>query len=349
MTSWDYDGAWDYLRKGRDPHGKGRPMGKATRLQYRGQVENGYECIALRYWNTDVVRWYRSLTNKSNKWYSIDAQYDSRTTNDRIQAYTGMWTELCKATGKRVIQQWRWKYDFCEQTGMKSNWREEVVEGSEIPLIADHQTWFRKDGHVRHLKRCQDRYRREMGEYNVRRNNRRINYEEKLYDARQANLKILRELSNSNIGKALNKMKDKSLVQVERELQTLHFRTQRAKAEAERREVHFAELEDKIIVGKRLKKMEEEMKVYAQVLKVAETYPEIRKAMSNLNLQLDNLRRKVDLAEDTARMVKVRDNLSLENKRLLKQKEALEKEVGYLLVKKEGAQADEHSSVLNRL
>ncbi len=42
---------------------------------------------------------------------------------------------------------------------MKSNWREVVVEGSEVPLIADHQTWFRKDGHVRHLKRCQDRYR----------------------------------------------------------------------------------------------------------------------------------------------------------------------------------------------
>ena len=71
-------------------------MGKATRLQYRGQVGNGYECIALRYWQTDVVRWYRSLADKSNKWYSIDAQYDSRTTNDRIRAYTGKWTELVK-------------------------------------------------------------------------------------------------------------------------------------------------------------------------------------------------------------------------------------------------------------
>tara|TARA_B100000214_G_scaffold176253_1_gene126691 strand:- start:14512 stop:15561 length:1050 start_codon:yes stop_codon:yes gene_type:complete len=349
MTSWDYDGALDYLRKGRDPYGKGRPMGKATRLQYRGQVENGYECIALRYWQTDVVRWYRSIANKSNKWYSIDAQYDSRTTNDRIQAYTGLWTSPCKATGKRVIQQWRWDYDTCEQTGSKSNWREVVVEGSEIPLIADHQTWFRKDGHVRHLKRCQDRYRREMGEYNVRKNNRRIDYEEKLLKARQANLKILREWSNSKLVRALDGMKSKSLVQVQREMETLHFRTQRAKAEAERREVHFAELEDKIIVGKRLKKMEQEMKARAEVLKVAETYPEIRKAMHKLNLQLDNLRGKVDLAEDTYRMQKVRDNLSLENIRLLKEKEALEKEVGYLLAKKEGAQADEHSSVLNRL
>lgn len=349
MTSWDYDGAWDYLRKGRAPYGVGRPMGKATRLQYRGQVENGYECIALRYWQSDVVRWYRSIANKSNKWYSIDAQYDSRTTNDRIQAYTGRWTMPCKATGKRVIQQWRWDFDTCEQTGRKSNWREVVVEGSEIPLIADHQTWFRKDGHVRHLKRCQDRYRREMGEYNVRKNNRRIDYEEKLYKVRQSNLKILRELSNSNIGKALNKMKDKSLVQVQREMETLHFRTQRAKAEAERREVHFAELEDKIIVGKRLKKMEEEMKVHAKVLEVAETYPEIRKAIIREQAKLDNLRAKADLAEDTVRMVKVRDNLTYENKNLLKQKEALEKEVGYFLAKKEGVQADEHTSVLNRL
>ena len=349
MTSWDYDGAWDYLRKGRDPYGKGRPMGKATRLQYRGQVENGYECIALRYWNTDVVRWYRSLADKSNKWYSIDAQYDSRTTNDRIQAYTGRWTELCKATGKRVIQQWRWEYDLCEQTGMKSNWREVVVEGNEVPLIADHQTWFRKDGHVRHLKRCQDRYRREMGEYNVRRNNRRINYEERLYDARQANLNILRQWSISKLGKALNKMKDKSLVQVQREMETLHFRTQRAKAEAERREVHFAELEDKIIVGKRLKKMEEEMKVHAKVLEVAETYPEVRKAMSREQAKLANLRAKVALAEEIQEAVRRRDSLLYEAKRLQKQKDALEKEVGYLLAKKEGVQADEHLSVLNRL
>ena len=117
----------------------------------------------------------------------------------------------------------------------------------------------------------------------------------------------------------------------------------------QRKEVHFAELEDKIIVGKRLKKMEEEMKVHAKVLEVAETYPEIRKAMSREQAKLDNLRAKVDLAEDTVRMVKVRDNLTYENKRLLKQKEALEKEVGYLLAKKEGVQADEHTSVLNRL
>ncbi len=232
---------------------------------------------------------------------------------------------------------------------MKSNWREVVVEGSEVPLIADHQTWFRKDGHVRHLKRCQDRYRREIGEYNVRRNNRRINYEEKLYDVRQANLDILRNLSQSNLGKALNKMKDKSLVQVQREMETLHFRKQRAKAEAERREVHFAELEDKIIVGKRLKKMEEEMKVFAKVLEVAETYPEIRKAMSREQAKLDNLRAKVALAEEIREAVKRRDSLVYEAKRLQRQKDALEKEVGYLLAKKEGVQADEHTSVLNRL
>ena len=216
-------------------------------------------------------------------------------------------------------------------------------------MIADHQTWFRKDGHVRHLKRCQDRYRREMGEYNVRRHNRRINYEEKLYAVRQANLDALRQLSNSNLGKALNKMKDKSLVQVQREMETLHFRTQRAKAEAERREVHFAELEDKIIVGKRLKKMEEEMKVHAKVLEVAETYPEIRKAMSREQAKLDNLRAKVAVAEEIREAVRKRDNLLYEAKRIAKQKNALEKEVGYLLAKKKGAQADEHTSVLNRL
>lgn len=346
IYGWNFKGAWEYLSKGRDPKGKGRPMAKATRLQYRGIVSDNFECIALRYWNTDVVRWYRSLSNKSNMWVSIDAQYDTRTTNDRISQYTSLHTQKCKATGYRVIQRINRQRTY-DDDGKYTGYSETVID--ETPLIADHMTWFRADGHVKHYKRCQKRYKREIGEYNLRKNNNRVQYENVLSEARTKRLNIVNGYAESKMGMALNKLKNKTPEQVRVEMEQLRQRKAWATSDAMRIEKHHAELEDKIKVGYTLLKMEGDMKAQAKILECTASFPAINAKMKSLEKKQKNLEAKVNVAEDLWKLQRELTNSKRNFDRLLKDKNKLEEEIGYLLGKKEGTNADAHTSVLNRL
>ena len=142
----DFDDAWDYLRRGRNKSNRPYLHANGTRVVYLGQTEQGWECIALRYWNTDVVRWYRNVANKRNKWFSVDAQYNSNTTKKRIETSTGLyhfWMD--KPTGYVC-------YGENEDYG--------GTAGLEKPVIADHETWFKRDKgvlKVRYKKRCEAR------------------------------------------------------------------------------------------------------------------------------------------------------------------------------------------------
>ena len=128
----DFDDAWDYLRRGRNKQNRPYLHANGTRVVYLGQIEQGWECIALRYWNTDVVRWYRNVANKRNKWFSVNAQYNSNTTKKRIWTSTGVnhiWMD--KVTGHVCLG------DLGEKWAGSS--------GVEKPVIADHETWLKRD------------------------------------------------------------------------------------------------------------------------------------------------------------------------------------------------------------
>ena len=225
---------------------------------YLGQVEQGWECIALRYWNTDVVRWYRNVANKRNKWFSINAQYNSNTTKKRIWTSTGvrnLWMD--KVTGYVCLG------DLGEKWAGSS--------GVEKPVIADHETWLKQDKgvlKVRYKKRCEARRQNMVSAFTKRKSDQYYEAMNRLHFTALRRIKLLEDwmtngstksrksslLNGKRVGipMELAKFGEKTVEQTLREIEMFKNRVTAARNAALSEERHYVDLPERYETTKRL-------------------------------------------------------------------------------------------------
>ena len=382
----DFDDAWDYLRRGRNKQNRPYLHANGTRVVYLGQIEQGWECIALRYWNTDVVRWYRNVANKRNKWFSVNAQYNSNTTKKRIQTSTGvnhLWMD--KVTGYVCLG------DLGEKWAGSS--------GVEKPVIADHETWLKRDKgvlKVRYKKRCEARRQNMVSAFTKRKSDNYYEAMNRLHNVALRRVKLLEDWMTDGTTKSrrntamingklpripmeLAKFGEKTVEQTLREIEMFKNRVTAARNAALSEEKHYVDLPERYETTKRLVSLNHEEKRLMSQLKNIESYSEMlrkkreldseikkmtrhKKALDSLektNQRLRekqneewSLRTKVQTAERTIRLAKEITNINqatVEKARLTSEVDALKEELAYLLKMKEGTTPEGLVDFLNRL
>ena len=380
----DFDDAWDYLRRGRNKSNRPYLHANGTRVVYLGQIEQGWECIALRYWNTDVVRWYRNVANKRNKWFSVNAQYNSNTTKKRIWTSTGvnhLWWD--KVTGYVCLG------DLGDSYGSKS--------GVEKPVIADHETWLKRDKgvlKVRYKKRCEARRQNMVSAFTKRKSDQYYEAMNRLHDTALRRVKLLEDWMTkggkkkalaSNLKRKpgipmeLAKFGEKTVEQTLREIEMFKNRVTAARNAALSEERHYVDLPERYETTKRLVYLQNEedramvrlkhIASYNEMLqKKKELSAEIRKmtihkeALKSLESASKELREtsnkvwslktEVQTAERTIRLAKEITNINhatVEKARLTSEVDALKEELAYLLKMKEGTTPEGFVDFLNRL
>jgi hypothetical protein len=380
----DFDDAWDYLRRGRNKSNRPYLHANGTRVVYLGQIEQGWECIALRYWNTDVVRWYRNVANKRNKWFSVNAQYNSNTTKKRIETSTGvnhLWMD--KVTGYVCLG------DLGEKWAGSS--------GVEKPVIADHETWLKRDKgvlKVRYKKRCEARRQNMVSAFTKRKSDQYYEAMNRLHDTALRRVKLLEDWMTkggkkkalaSNLKRKpgipmeLAKFGEKTVEQTLREIEMFKNRVTAARNAALSEERHYVDLPERYETTKRLVYLENEVQHAMAQLKTIETFNgmlrekkelglEIRKlsshkdALKSLESALKELREtsnkvwslktEVQAAERKIRLAETITNINqatVEKARLTSEVDALKEELAYLLKMKEGTTPEGLVDFLNRL
>ena len=304
----DFDDAWNYLRRGRNKTNRPYLHANGTRVVYLGQIEQGWECIALRYWNTDVVRWYRNVTNKRNKWFSVDAQYNSQTTKKRIETSTGvprhyLWND--KVTGYVCYG------DLSEKWAGSS--------GVEKPVIADHETWFKRDKgvlKVRYKKRCEDRRQNMVSAFTKRKSDNYYEAMNRLHDTALRRVKLLEDwmtkgskkkkknptfyggvvnAGNQNrtpsIPMELAKFGEKTVEQTLREIEMFKNRVTAARNAALSEEKHYVDLPERYETTKRLVYLQNEETNAMARLKNIDSYNEMLQKKYELRSEIKKMTR----------------------------------------------------------
>lgn len=300
----DFDDAWDYLRRGRNKQNRPYLHANGTRVVYLGQIEQGWECIALRYWNTDVVRWYRNVANKRNKWFSVNAQYNSNTTKKRIWTSTGVnhiWMD--KVTGHVCLG------DLGEKWAGSS--------GVEKPVIADHETWLKRDKgvlKVRYKKRCEARRQNMVSAFTKRKSDQYYEAMNRLHDTALRRVKLLEDwmtkgskkknptyfggvvnAGNQNrtpsIPMELAKFGEKTVEQTLREIEVFKNRVTAARNAALSEERHYVDLPERYETTKRLVYLQNEEDRMMVRLKHIESYNEMLRERKELGLEIRKLTR----------------------------------------------------------
>lgn len=380
----DFDDAWDYLRRGRNKHDRPYLHANGTRVLYLGQVEQGWECIALRYWNTDVVRWYRNVANKRNKWFSVNAQYNSNTTKKRIWTSTGvnhLWMD--KVTGYVCLG------DLGDGYGSKS--------GVEKPVIADHETWLKRDKgvlKVRYKKRCEARRQNMVSAFTKRKSDQYYEAMNRLHDTALRRVKLLEDWMTkggkkkalaSNLKRKpgipveLAKFGEKTVEQTLREIEMFKNRVTAARNAALSEERHYVDLPERYETTKRLVYLQNEEERAMNRLKNIESYNEMLQKRHELSSEITkmtrhkkaldtlerteqklrekqneewSLRTKVQAAERTIQKAETITSLNqafAEKARVTSEVDALKEELAYLLKMKEGTTPEGFVDFLNRL
>lgn len=364
----DFDDAWDYLRRGRNKQNRPYLHANGTRVVYLGQIEQGWECIALRYWNTDVVRWYRNVANKRNKWFSVNAQYNSNTTKKRIQTSTGvnhLWMD--KPTG----------YVCLGDLGEK--WASN--QGIEKPIIADHETWLKRDEgvlKVRYKKRCEARRQNMVSAFTKRKSDQYYEAMNRLHNTALRRVKLLEDwmtkgttknrhpLANGKkpcIPTELAKFGEKTVEQTLREIEMFKNRVTTARNAAISEEKHYVNLPERYETTKRLSTLRVEEKGVMSRLKNIESYSEMLQKKRELDSEIKKMTRHKDALESVEKtqqklrevvtqknsvITEVRRGLA-ERNRLTSEVDALKEELAYLLKMKEGTTPEGFIDFLNRL
>ncbi len=380
----DFDDAWEYLRRGRNKQNRPYLHANGTRVVYLGQIEQGWECIALRYWNTDVVRWYRNVSNKRNKWFSVNAQYNSNTTKKRIQTSTyvnHLW--LDKVTGHVCLG------DLGERWAGSS--------GFEKPVIADHETWLKRDKgvlKVRYKKRCEARRQNMVSAFTKRKSDQYYEAMNRLHDTALRRVKLLEDwMTKGSKKKALAsnlkrkpgipvelaKFGEKTVEQTLREIEVFKNRVAAARNAALSEEQHYIDLPERYETTQRLVYLQNEERNAMVRLNTIESYnqmlqrkkalsAEIKKltrhenALISLEKATKDLREKqnefwsmkteVQTAERTIRLAETITTIhqaNIEKARLTSEVDALKEELDYLLKMKEGTTPEGLVDFLNRL
>ena len=380
----DFDDAWNYLRRGRNKTNRPYLHANGTRVVYLGQIEQGWECIALRYWNTDVVRWYRNVASKRNKWFSINAQYNSNTTKKRIQTSTGvnhLWMD--KVTGHVCLG------DLGEKWAGSS--------GVEKPVIADHETWLKRDKgvlKVRYKKRCEARRQNMVSAFTKRKSDQYYEVMNRLHHTALRKVKLLEDWmtkgskkkknlqyspSLESIPMELAKFGEKTVEQTLREIEMFKNRVTAARNAALSEERHYVDLPERYETTKRLVYLLNEESRLMVRLKTIESYNEMLQKKKELNSEIKKLTRheevlnsletarrtlkekqnefwsmktKVQTAERTINLAETITTISqanVEKVRLTREVDALKEELDYLLKMKEGTTPEGFVDFLNRL
>ena len=381
----DFDDAWNYLRRGRNKSNRPYLHANGTRVVYLGQVEQGWECIALRYWNTDVVRWYRNVANKRNKWFSVNAQYNSNTTKKRIQTSTGvnyLWMD--KVTGHVCLG------DLGEKWAGSS--------GVEKPVIADHETWLKRDKgvlKVRYKKRCEARRQNMVSAFTKRKSDQYYEAMNRLHLTALRRIKLLEDwmtnvstksrksslLNGKRVGipTELAKFGEKTVEQTLREIEMFKNRVTAARNAALSEERHYVDLPERYETTKRLVYLQNEEDRMMVRLKNIESYNEMLLKKKELGSEIKKMTRhektlisleeaekerretsnkvwslktEVQTAERTIRLAKTITTIhqaNTEKARLTSEVDALKEELSYLLKMKEGTTPEGLVDFLNRL
>ena len=329
---------------------------------YLGQIEQGWECIALRYWNTDVVRWYRNVANKRNKWFSVNAQYNSNTTKKRIQTSTGvnhLWMD--KVTG----------YVCLGDLGEK--WASN--QGIEKPVIADHETWLKRDKgvlKVRYKKRCEARRQNMVSAFTKRKSDQYYEAMNRLHFTALRRIKLLEDWMTNGTTKSrkssllngkivgipmqLAKFGEKTVEQTLREIKMFKNRVTTARNAAISEEKHYVSLPERYETTKRITSLKAEEKVAMTRLKNIESYNEMLQKKRELNSEIMKLTRHNEVLNQLEQVEKKRREtsnkvwtLNTEKARLTGEVDALKEELAYLLKMKEGTTPEGFIDFLNRL
>lgn len=353
---------------------------------YLGQIEQGWECIALRYWNTDVVRWYRNVANKRNKWFSVNAQYNSTTTKKRILTGTGvnyLWMD--KVTGYVCLG------DLGDRYGSKS--------GVEKPVIADHETWLKRDKgvlKVRYKKRCEARRQNMVSAFTKRKSDQYYEAMNRLHDTALRRVKLLEDWMNygskkkkgyhaSNLKRKpgipmeLAKFGEKTVEQTLREIEVFKNRVTAARNAALSEERHYVDLPERYETTKRLVYLLNEEDRLMVRLKNIESYNEMLQKKKELNSEIRKLtmhKNALNSLENTSKELREKQNefysmkaevnaaqrtinlaetittisqANVEKVRLTREVDALKEELDYLLKMKEGTTPEGFVDFLNRL
>lgn len=356
-----------------------------TRVVYLGQIEQGWECIALRYWNTDVVRWYRNVANKRNKWFSVNAQYYSNTTKKRIQTSTGvnhLWMD--KVTGHVCLG------DLGDGYGSKS--------GVEKPVIADHETWLKRDKgvlKVRYKKRCEARRQNMVSAFTKRKSDQYYEAMNRLHDTALRRVKLLEDWmtkprkKNAITGAPSNKgpripvelarFGEKTVEETLREIALLQNRVVAAQRAAHEEEKQYVDLPERYETTKRIhhlnyeegqaimrmreinsfNEMIEEKKVLKKEIDGMKSFKrelikreELRKEVQDKRKELWSLKTEVQNAERAIRLAETITTIHQANEekaRLKSEVDDLKEELAYLLKMKEGTTPEGFVDFLNRL
>ena len=378
----DFDDAWDYLRRGRNKSNRPYLHANGTRVVYLGQIEQGWECIALRYWNTDVVRWYRNVTNKRNKWFSVNAQYNSNTTKKRIWTSTGvnhLWMD--KVTGYVCLG------DLGDGYGSKS--------GVEKPVIADHETWLKRDKgvlKVRYKKRCEARRQNMFSAFTKRKSDQYYEAMNRLHDTALRRVKLLERWMTkgnhklpSHNGKSVSipmelaKFGEKTVEQTLREIEMLKNRVTAARNAAISEEEHYVSLPERYETTKRLASLKREERNAIERMRNIDSYNVMLQKKRELDSEIMKITRHkqaLDTLEKTEQKLREKKDeerylrLSVQNAKRIIQKaetitglnqalaakarvtsevDALKEELSYLLKMKEGTTPEGFVDFLNRL
>ena len=379
----DFDDAWDYLRRGRNKSDRPYLHANGTRVVYLGQIQEGWECIALRYWQTDVVRWYRNVANKRNKWFSVNAQYNSNTTKKRIQTSTEvnhLWMD--KVTGHVCLGD------------LGENWA--GSSGVEKPVIADHETWLKRDKgvlKVRYKKRCEARRQNMVSAFTKRQSDQYYEAMNRLHHTAIRRVKLLEDWMTkgskntraSNLKRKpgipveLAKFGEKTVEQTLREIEMFKNRVTAARNAALSEERHYVDLPERYETTKRLGYLLNEEKRAMVRLKTISAYNELLREKKELGLEIRKLtshkdalnslertskelremrselwstKAKVQAAERTIRLAGTITTIidaTNEKARLTIEVNALKEELDYLLKMKEGTTPEGLVDFLNRL
>lgn len=300
----DFDDAWEYLRRGRNKQNRPYLHANGTRVVYLGQIEQGWECIALRYWNTDVVRWYRNVANKRNKWFSVNAQYNSNTTKKRIWTSTGvnhLWMD--KVTGYVCLG------DLGDSYGSKS--------GVEKPVIADHETWLKRDKgvlKVRYKKRCEARRQNMVSAFTKRKSDQYYEAMNRLHDTALRRVKLLEDWMTKGSNKKnptyyggvvnagiqnrtpsipmeLAKFGEKTVEQTLREIEMFKNRVTAARNAALSEERHYVDLPERYETTKRLVYLQNEEQRAMVRLKTIKSYNAMLQKKKELDSEIKKMTR----------------------------------------------------------
>jgi len=254
--------------------------------------------------------------------------------------------------------------------------------GVEKPVIADHETWLKRDKgvlKVRYKKRCEDRRQNMVSAFTKRKSDQYYEAMNRLHDTALRRVKLLEDWMTKGIPMELAKFGEKTVEQTLREIEMFKNRVAAARNAALSEEQHYVDLPERYETTKRLVYLENEVQRAMVRLKNIDSYNEMLQKKKELDSEIKwmtrhknaldslektnqklierqneewSLRTKVQTAKRTIRLAKEITNINqatVEMARLTSEVDALKEELSYLLKMKEGTTPEGFVDFLNRL